>query len=178
MDESKSALRVEAKARRRGRASAEPTRLLTSYLIDTLKPNSVIGCFLNKSGELKTVNLIGNLEKNFKVYAPKVIGNDLAWRKFDGEINLGKFNIPEPTSADEVSVSELDCVLLPALAVDLNGNRIGFGAGYFDRNLQNSAALKIALVYNDDIVSKIIPESHDIKVDLIATETQLIKIKN
>ena len=68
--------------------------------------------------------------------------------------------------------------MLPALAVDLTGNRVGFGAGYFDRNLINAKAEKIVLVFEADIVDHIIAEDHDIKMDLIVTENRLIKINN
>ena len=60
----------------------------------------------------------------------------------------------------------------------MTGNRVGFGAGYFDRNLTNAKAEKIVLVFEADIVDHIIAEDHDIKMDLIVTENRLIKINN
>ncbi|MFZ9284313.1 MAG: 5-formyltetrahydrofolate cyclo-ligase, partial [Candidatus Nanopelagicales bacterium] len=114
----------------------------------------------------------------FQLFAPAVTADDLVWRRVYGNITIGKFNIAEPTSGEIISANDLDCVLVPALAVDHAGNRLGFGAGYFDRSLQNSPAIKIVLVFDQDIVESVSSEDHDIKVDYISTESRFIKIEN
>lgn len=178
MTGNKSELRAEAKARRQGRACTEPTSLLQDFLQQSFMPQAKIGVFYNKVGELATTKIISELGKHFQLFAPAVTANDLVWRRVDGNITIGKFNIAEPASGEIISVNELDCVLVPALAVDHAGNRLGFGAGYFDRSLQNSPAMKIALVFDQDIVKDINSEDHDIKVDYISTESRLIKVEN
>ena len=105
-----------------------------------------------------------------------MIGQNLSWRKLTNEFQVGKFGIDEPLSNITIPVTELAAAIIPALAVDLAGNRLGFGNGYFDRNLTGVPAVKLVLVYDEDIVTKIPDESHDVKVDFIATPTQLIKI--
>lgn len=178
MTGNKSELRAEAKARRQGRASTEPTSLLQDFLQQSFMPQAKIGMFYNKVGELTTTKLISELSERFQLFAPAVTVDDLVWRRVDGNITIGKFNIAEPTSGEIISANDLDCVLVPALAVDYAGNRLGFGAGYFDRSLQDSPAMKIALVFDQDIVESVFSEDHDIKVDYISTESRLIKVEN
>ena len=176
MTPTKSELRAQAMERRQGRNGAVPTPQLIELLRREFSPNSPIGCYLNRPGELSTASLISQLTNQFQLYAPAVIGPNLSWRKLTNEFQVGKFGIDEPLSNITIPVTELAAVIIPALAVDLAGNRLGFGNGYFDRNLTGVPAVKLVLVYDEDIVTKIPDESHDVKVDFIATPTQLIKI--
>lgn len=176
MTPTKSELRAQAMERRQGRNGAAPTPQLIKLLQRELAPNSPVGCYLNRPGELSTTSLVSQLTNQFQLYAPAVIGDNLSWRKLTNEFQVGKFGIDEPISNITIPVTDLAAVIFPALAVDLTGNRLGFGGGYFDRNLAGVTALKIVLVYDEDIVTKVPAESHDVKVDFIATPTQLIKI--
>ena len=178
MTPTKSQLREQAKQRRSQRSTARPTSELLDYLISKYAPGSQFGCYLNKNAEIETDDLILELQKTFSVYAPAVVAKSLNWILVTGKYQLGSFGIREPIATAELKVTEFDCILLPALAVDLAGNRVGFGAGYFDRNLTHAKAEKIVLVFEADIVDHIIAEDHDIKMDLIATENKLIKINN
>ncbi len=178
MTPTKSELRAQAMVRRQGRNGAAPTPELIDLLRLELSSNSPIGCYLNRSGELSTTSLISNLTNQFQLYAPAVIGNNLNWRKITNEFQVGKFGIDEPVSNITIPVQDLTAVIIPALAVDVAGNRLGFGGGYFDRNLAGVSVLKFVLVYDEDIVSDIPVESHDVQVDFIATPTKLIKTKN
>ena len=178
MTPTKSQLREQAKQRRSQRSAVRPTRELLDYLLSKYAPGSQIGCYLNQNAEIETDDLILELQKTYSVYAPAVVAKSLNWILVTGEYQLGSFGIQEPIAAAEIKVTEFDCILLPALAVDLTGNRVGFGAGYFDRNLINAKAEKIVLVFEADIVNHVIAEDHDIKMDLIVTENRLIKINN
>lgn len=96
------------------------------------------------------------------------------------DIITGHWNIPEPRpeTIQPVSSSKIDLVVLPGMAFDLQGNRIGYGAGYFDRFLLKIPAdcPKIALTYDFQVVQSIVPEKHDIPVDIIVTESRIIRI--
>ncbi len=164
--------------RRNHRSAVPPASELMDYLVRKYAVGSRIGCYLNKNAEIETDDLILELQKTYSVYAPAVAANSLNWIFITGGYQKGAFDIREPTTAAEISVAEFDCILLPALAVDLAGNRVGFGAGYFDRSLKDTKAEKIVLVFEADIVDQVIPEDHDIKMDLIATEERLIKTNN
>ena len=63
-----------------------------------------------------------------------------------------------------------DWILVPGVAFDLSGNRLGRGKGYYDRYLENSGALRVGLAWTEQMKEKIPVESHDCHMDFIITE--------
>jgi 5-formyltetrahydrofolate cyclo-ligase len=96
---------------------------------------------------------------------------------FKNELILGKFNILEPKSDDEVGLAELDAVITPLRAFDPQGNRVGRGAGYYDRFFVKDGfhAFKCGIGYNCQLFPAVPTESHDVPVDGIVTESGLIR---
>ncbi len=77
-----------------------------------------------------------------------------------------------------VAPEQLDFVLIPAVAVDKNGYRLGMGGGYYDRYIARThKAELIAAVYDCQLAQWIPTDEHDIQVDAIITEKQIIKLK-
>ena len=68
-------------------------------------------------------------------------------------------------------------IVVPAVAFDKNGYRIGYGGGFYDKFLSKIGnSIKVGIAYNFQIVNNIIPESHDIKMDYIVTEEKIITV--
>jgi 5-formyltetrahydrofolate cyclo-ligase len=107
----------------------------------------------------------------------------LDWVNLDpGAINRttpDAMNMPIPASGERVPVGVLDAVLVPAAAVDRDGNRLGWGKGYYDRFLETveGSPLVIAVVFDSDIVASVPTESHDARVGAIATESEVAFIQ-
>ncbi|MEX0681787.1 MAG: 5-formyltetrahydrofolate cyclo-ligase [Balneolales bacterium] len=89
-------------------------------------------------------------------------------------LKKNKFGIMEPPKGERVWPVELDLVLVPGLAVDMQGNRIGYGKGFYDRFLASTPAHKLMLLPEQFIVDHIPNTSHDIPVEGIVTEERLI----
>ena len=70
--------------------------------------------------------------------------------------------------------SELDVVLVPGIAFDPLGNRVGFGTGYYDRFLSGLAAPKVALAFSLQIIDSVPHSPRDVPVDWIVTESDTI----
>jgi 5-formyltetrahydrofolate cyclo-ligase len=85
-------------------------------------------------------------------------------------------NMPIPASGERVTAEGLDAVLVPAAAVDRDGNRLGWGKGYFDRFLESvdGSPLVIAVVFESDIVDAVPVEAHDIAVGAVATDSEVL----
>ncbi len=89
----------------------------------------------------------------------------------------------EPSSTandcDEVSdINHLKGCFIPALAFDKKGFRLGRGKGYYDRALENFIGIKVGVIYSIQLLNEDLPsEGHDICVDYILTEQQLIPIQ-
>ena len=124
--------------------------------------------------------LIAKLQKERNIYLPKVIEQDLVWVKNPTEFSKGAFSILEPVG-DEKSFSQLqniDVIILPALAADKSGVRLGKGGGYYDRLLSEVVpeVKKIALLFDNEIFDEIPHELHDQRVNFLVSEKQIIEI--
>jgi len=129
--------------------------------------------------EVDTHQIIDFLMKTGKkVYLPRVEGDKMVAVRFDvgTRLNKGVYNIYEPIGEAE----ELDgfVALIPCLAVEKNGVRLGYGGGYYDKYLSGKNCLKIALAYSCQIVEEIPKEQYDIDMDIIVSgERTISRIK-
>lgn len=81
--------------------------------------------------------------------------------------------MPDPAECD-VPLSALDALLIPAVAADPQGNRLGRGGGHYDRVLSEAQhATTVALIYDFQLLLDLPVEAHDVAVDWVATETDL-----
>lgn len=93
------------------------------------------------------------------------------------EILSGQFGIREPSLACvEIPLNDLDLVLVPAVAFDLRGNRLGRGKGYYDRLLENFRGHKIGIVFDEQLVEAVPSENLDVRMDAILTPTRYLEI--
>ncbi len=103
------------------------------------------------------------------------------------ELAAGYMGIPEPsvTRGGKINLADIDISIVPGAGFDVKGNRIGYGAGYYDKLLSKSAKAdkskrhmtKIALAFEEQIVPSIPDERHDVKMDKIITEKRAINCK-
>ena len=100
-------------------------------------------------------------------------------RDFAKELVKGKFGIlePGPEAVRRVEPGKLDALLVPGLAFDKMGNRLGRGMGYFDRILQETTGAKLALAYDFQLVEEVPAEEHDVRMDFIVTEIRVVNVK-
>ena len=97
--------------------------------------------------------------------------NDLDWAVYDGELAPGRHGLLEPVGPrlGVDAIASCDLVLVPALAVDRRGVRLGRGGGSYDRALRRATGLTVALVHDDELVEELPSEEHDVRVAAAAT---------
>jgi len=114
-----------------------------------------------------------------------------AWNEMDGRYGLcelqpstrlitGKYGIREPAEQIPVMPWDADSFILPGLAFDQQGGRLGYGKGIYDSILSeaNSTAIKIGVCYDWQIFDEPLPhESHDIRVDWVVSDKRVINCK-
>ena len=115
------------------------------------------------------VNLLSLLQdKTKKFYLPKVEGENLLCCPFNENDDLCEscFKTKEPLT-EPCEKSLIDLVIVPALAVDKNNYRLGYGGGFYDRFLRETNIIKVVCLSKNLIIESVFPEQHDIKVDRV-----------
>jgi len=86
------------------------------------------------------------------------------------------WGIPEPVVVSPDYMNEPDVIIVPLLAADRYGNRIGYGKGYYDRFLAGASGLRVGLCPDCCLVSDIPIEPHDEQLDVLVTESGILRI--
>ncbi len=94
------------------------------------------------------------------------------------ELRPGAYGVPEPPAeeAKRISAGQIDLLVLPGLAFDLEGRRLGFGGGYYDRLLGSSPRPAIGVAFESQIHTTLPDEDHDCGVDVVVTEARSIAV--
>lgn len=128
--------------------------------------------------ELATREFFDLLPRDKHYYLPRVNGPLLDILPYDAaRMHLGAFRIEEPDGDDVVDVDNIDLIVVPAVAYDRAGNRVGRGKGYYDRLLRNCRAIKVGVCYPFQIVDDIDSEAHDVRVDYIIAGGTIYKCR-
>jgi len=152
-----------------------------------LNSHQVVHSYVNIGSEVGTEKLIRSmLKRDQRVACPRVVRQPrfehIAIRDIDSLIisPLG-LREPDPLNTDHVDLSEIDVMLVPGLAFDRSGARLGYGGGYYDLAIKeitnHGQALVIGLAFEKQLVDKLPQDEHDQRVDLIVTEHQVISSK-
>jgi 5-formyltetrahydrofolate cyclo-ligase len=107
-------------------------------------------------------------------------GDRLRWRAWEpGQpMTLNRYGIPEPRTAAEIELQALQALLIPVVAWDREGGRLGMGAGFYDRSLEPLASrgqahrpLLVGVAYDRQRASTLPQDPWDVSLDVVVTET-------
>jgi 5-formyltetrahydrofolate cyclo-ligase len=153
--------------------------------LDMFEMSNEIMCYVDFKNEVETRKLIEYcLKIGKKIAVPKTDNDGTVVMKAFYVYDLrglvkGKLGILEPEfNVDNYCQPDIfDMVIAPALALDTEKNRLGYGAGFYDRYLKDvrSDCVKLGLVYDFQIVDKIDTKDHDVKMDFIISENRIIE---
>lgn len=140
-----------------------------------------VNCFVGDVNrkEIQTIPLLERLlENEFIVSVPVMRANfelEIVQIQSLEELTPNKWGILEPRTL-KTPISEPDVIIVPMLAADLDKNRLGYGAGYYDRFLSRFESItSIGIVAQSFIFKKLPTDYYDIPLDLILTETTSIE---
>ncbi|MGL5257856.1 MAG: 5-formyltetrahydrofolate cyclo-ligase [Proteocatella sp.] len=158
----------------------ESDKLIEENLMNQKEINEAqtIFCFVSMKDEINTKCIIKKLlDRGKKVGVPKCKkDNTMEVYQIESldDLEIGFYSIEEPKGyCKKIESQDIDLALIPATACDKKRNRIGKGAGYYDRYLENQKFLKIALCRQKFIVERIPVEENDINMDKIVTEKNI-----
>ena len=133
-------------------------------------------------GEADTTKLFTLAVNSGKtVFFPKVVGSDLQFfvTKSCCDLKSGAFRVLEPIGSLSAVSTDFDLMVIPGVAFDLEGNRLGYGKGFYDRWLAtNRPKVTVGLAFDLQIVNSLPAETHDQQLDFIVTETRFIPCHN
>lgn len=146
--------------------------------------SSVIFTFVSFRSEVNTHRLINHaLEEGKTVCVPKIKSKQKGIEvfKIDSllELEPGYFGVPEPSDkCPGVDINDIDLILMPGLAFDREGRRLGYGGGFYDRFLtqMDRTVSKIAPAYNFQVLGKVPADPWDARIDGIVTNEEVINI--
>jgi 5-formyltetrahydrofolate cyclo-ligase len=161
------------------------SKISTNVLkIPELKKSKAVGIYLSKTSEVRTYRILEKLFKLKKIVAvPKVHkkNNDLSFHQIKSlkDCRLSDFNILEPISkCPKIPLSKIDFLLVPGIAFDRHGHRLGYGKGFYDQFLKESNVFAVGLTYEKTLLKKLPAEKRDIPVSCIVTEKNVYPVKN
>ena len=154
-----------------------------NQLTEQIKFNAVdcIGSFMSIRSEISTKQLNKTILEMKKKLAFPTIEKNLETLTFKTtnslkSFKMGKFNIPEPTNNNNEIIPQL--FFVPCLGFDLEGFRIGYGGGFYDKTFSKLKKLNlvfntVGFAYDDQKQNKLPVEKFDYKLDFVLTEKQL-----
>ena len=173
---------ARAKEKLRDKASGAITDRLIG--MGEFKDAETVYVYVNLPTEVETRNLIKGMLKTKKIAVPYTKDDVIRLFRLKGldELEPGVHNVLEPkknlrTKEREMKVEDIDLFIMPGVAFDERGNRLGFGRGYHDRMLKKARAdaVKIGLAYECQMVEEIPATPTDIPVDYVITEKKTVK---
>ena len=122
--------------------------------------------------EVDTHDFIEKWYKKKRIILPVVIGDELELRKYEGKdsLNMGAYNILEPNTEIFREYQLIDLAVVPGVAFDKEGCRLGRGKGYYDRLLPLINCYKIGICFPFQLYDSIPTEKFDIKMDEVIVE--------
>ena len=154
-------------------------RIFSQLINSTVyKTAETVLIYVSVGSEVHTLNIIEHsLNNKKKVAVPVCVDNEMMFYEITSSDDLceGKFGIPtvDITKSNEVTDFRNSLCIVPALCFDINGYRIGYGGGYYDRFLSKHPVKTVGLCYERCICDNILIDEFDYPVDYIITENYL-----
>lgn len=148
------------------------SQIICQKLIDTREYKNAknIMLYMSFKSEVETDFLLAKAILDGKnVCLPKVISDtEMIAVSYTGETEKGRWSIDEPVG-ETVNPENIDMLVVPGAAFDKEGNRIGYGKGYYDRFLQNTHGYTVGLAFDFQVFDNIPAEKTDVKIQSVIT---------
>lgn len=130
--------------------------------------------------EINTHGIIEKFYKQKNIILPVVVGDNLLLKPYKGieHTTSGPFGIIEPALYIEpISPETIDLIVIPGMAFDRNGNRLGRGRGFYDRLLKTVKAPRIGICFDFQLVGNVPTEPFDVRMNKIVTNTEVVDVR-
>ena len=151
------------------------------FALEQFSKAKTVMFYVDAKNEVRTKEaIIKALKLNKRVVVPKVYkqkGLKAIEIKGLDELCLGAFDILEPIHDKQVPPKDIDLAVVPGVAFDEDGYRLGYGGGYYDNFLPQLRAgvKKVAIAFNIQVLKGVPREKHDVRMDFITTENGVLR---
>ena len=149
----------------------ERSKSICNFVLESeeFKSAGTVGAYFAAGSEVRTDMII---KAGKQLALPRVEGEKIAFYNVSNLHDLvqGRFGIMEP-AAPASPARKIDLLVVPGIAFDKKGYRLGYGKGYYDRFLSKSKPFAIGLAYSFQLLETLPHDVHDKKLDAIATES-------
>ncbi len=162
----------------------EKSRRITDKMqqLEDYRKAETIHCYASMASrnEADTFELIElALSQGKRVVVPVMKGDgELIHSKLHdlSDLKENSWGVPEPANPEPVQLSEIDLVIVPMVAGDAGKNRIGYGAGYYDRFLSKTDAMTVGILFEEQLSKQPLPsEPFDVPLKMIITDERIIE---
>jgi 5-formyltetrahydrofolate cyclo-ligase len=161
------------RAARPARQRVEAAVALADALAGALSGTAVVAGHVPTGEEPGHGRLLGALPGRVLLPVVPARGRELSWAQYAGRLTPGRFGLQEPPGPrlPATALAEADVVVVPALAVAVDGTRLGRGGGYYDRALAHArpGAVLVAVVFDEELLPALPTGPHDRRVTAVVT---------
>jgi 5-formyltetrahydrofolate cyclo-ligase len=155
---------------------AKKSKSIQEFVINSkeFRQAKVVGAYFAFGSEVTTELIIEQAKTLVKKIAlPRVEEDKITFYELSSIKSLirGRFGIMEPPPS--VPISEIDILVVPGIAFDKTGNRLGYGKGYYDRLMSGKQTFSIGLAYSFQLLENLPYDRYDKRLDAIASEDGL-----
>lgn len=177
-------LRLTCRSRRENMSSEKKTALDEQIAqnvkrLNEYKPAKTILIYVSTAIEVSTINIIKTaLRDGKKVAVPRCIKDtremDFHYINSVDELSPGTFSVLEPPSDFPVVTDFTGCLMIvPGMQFDMNGYRIGYGKGYYDRYMSKFTGISVGICYSNELVPFMYHGKYDKAVDIVVTDKKI-----
>ncbi len=142
--------------------------------LDVFRDATVVLLYWSMDDEVQTHDFVEKWYKGKTILLPCVDGDTLRLRRYTGANSMHageQFGIAEPIGDEFTDLDKIDVIIVPGVAFDHAGHRMGRGRGFYDRLLRTTPqAFKIGVAFDFQMVPLVPTEPHDVKMDKVISE--------
>lgn len=184
----KERLRSACKARRDALPDVERARMseaITEHVLTLVSSHATVMAYASKEPEVETMTLLCSLLEQEKHLVLPIIQREdrtlrLSYVRSAAALSPSTFGVPEPVECEEpAEAASVDIIIVPLIGFDRQGNRIGYGAGYYDRFFSAHPQIpSIGVAFSVQECPCIPAEPFDHRLDCIVTEKEIIRTRD
>lgn len=145
--------------------------------LEAFRKASTVALYWSLAGETSTHDLVRKYAATKRIVLPVVDGETMHFAEVAADcsnLTSGAFGVMEPRESTECPPDEIELMIVPGVAFDCRGGRMGHGKGYYDKYFEHYNGLKIGVCFDFQMVGEVPCEPFDVRMNAVLTEKEYI----